>query len=332
MLRRSITLGRRVLHWLALASPWKLLFVYFGAIVAFGILYTIFRRDFYHPYVKYELPVVEDKHQLGEALSSAFENQFKKKPELGDGVEFSLVQGPVRITGEQDLKLLCSAAFIVERWRPGWPQGPYDTAAMISLSSPPNGPFGRAALALFLCHERGHRSIHFQSIPLLISAWPGLGERIDERGRPVGIDVKVDVDRRAEETNMLGNDPEDRETALRVMRRAVERVRLAPELRRQVDAYTQAERGFPHSTTGTFFRMLYLSWITITTVGYGDIVPMTPWARFFVGVEATFGIILLGLLVNSIVSAASEVRKAEGGKGGKAQRDSPHSSPPDHPH
>jgi len=46
--------------------------------------------------------------------------------------------------------------------------------------------------------------------------------------------------------------------------------------------------------------MLYLSTITITTVGYGDIVPLTGLSRLLVGLEATCGIVLLGLLVSSL--------------------------------
>ena len=201
----------------------------------------------------------------------------------------------------------------------------------MALSTPPNQPFGRVALALLLYHEVGHKSIHFQSIPLLISAWPVLGGRVDENKKPVQIDMRADADRKTEETNLLGNNAEDRETALRVMKNAIERVQLTPELRRQVDSYTQSERGFPHSATGTFFRMVYLSWITITTVGYGDIVPMTARARFLVGLEATFGIILLGLLVNSITSAASQVRREEAAKAGQATTDQPSSAPGDAP-
>jgi hypothetical protein len=43
--------------------------------------------------------------------------------------------------------------------------------------------------------------------------------------------------------------------------------------------------------------MLYFSAITITTVGYGDIVPLTHRGRALAAVEATLVIILLGLLV-----------------------------------
>ena len=43
-----------------------------------------------------------------------------------------------------------------------------------------------------------------------------------------------------------------------------------------------------------YSRMLYLSMVTITTLGYGDIIPLTTLTRILVGVEAVLGILILG--------------------------------------
>lgn len=51
-----------------------------------------------------------------------------------------------------------------------------------------------------------------------------------------------------------------------------------------------------------FPRMLYLSMVTITTLGYGDIVPLTNAARILIGIESTLGIIIMGWFVNSKVN------------------------------
>lgn len=50
----------------------------------------------------------------------------------------------------------------------------------------------------------------------------------------------------------------------------------------------------------TFGRMLYLSAVTVTTVGYGDIVPLTDVARTAVALEAIGGIVLIGLFLNAL--------------------------------
>lgn len=62
-----------------------------------------------------------------------------------------------------------------------------------------------------------------------------------------------------------------------------------------------AGRGFPTYSSGGFWRMFYFSAITITTIGYGDIHPISNIARFFVAVEAISGIVFVGLFFNAIV-------------------------------
>lgn len=59
----------------------------------------------------------------------------------------------------------------------------------------------------------------------------------------------------------------------------------------QVGAGGTAERqGLP----GDFWTMLYYSVITFTTLGFGDVVPLTPWASFWVAFEVILGYIGLG--------------------------------------
>jgi hypothetical protein len=75
-------------------------------------------------------------------------------------------------------------------------------------------------------------------------------------------------------------------------------------LRDQLIAYDNALNGFPSNSTGNFERLLYLSAMTATTVGYGDIVPVTRTARLLVASEAVVEIILIGLFLNSLAVKA----------------------------
>jgi hypothetical protein len=59
-------------------------------------------------------------------------------------------------------------------------------------------------------------------------------------------------------------------------------------------------KGDALSVSDSLSRMVYFSAIVITTVGFGDIVPMTGAARFLVAFEALLGIILAGLFINAI--------------------------------
>jgi len=56
-------------------------------------------------------------------------------------------------------------------------------------------------------------------------------------------------------------------------------------------------RGFTSDLDDNFWRMWYFSCTTITTVGFGDIVPVTPAARSLVAVEALVGAIIFGLFL-----------------------------------
>lgn len=56
---------------------------------------------------------------------------------------------------------------------------------------------------------------------------------------------------------------------------------------------------------GTFFRCLYFSFVTFTTLGYGDLAPCTPLSRFLVSFEAFSGVFIMGLFVTANVRKLS---------------------------
>jgi hypothetical protein len=59
------------------------------------------------------------------------------------------------------------------------------------------------------------------------------------------------------------------------------------------------------SISGSYFRMFYFSAIVQTTVGFGDIVPMTTVARAVVTAQAILGVVIIGLFLNAIAFRAS---------------------------
>jgi len=80
----------------------------------------------------------------------------------------------------------------------------------------------------------------------------------------------------------------------------VDGLKVPDQLFKKMLAYADARDGFAGLASGSFGRMLYLSTVTITTVGYGDIVPITPWARTLIAVEAILGILIIGLYLNAL--------------------------------
>lgn len=80
----------------------------------------------------------------------------------------------------------------------------------------------------------------------------------------------------------------------------------------------------PSLISGWLGRSMYLSATTITTTGYGDIVPLTPLARFMTGLEAILGWIVSGIFIAVLAAQAPwRVIKAEdeGGQAPQAPKD-----------
>jgi len=77
-------------------------------------------------------------------------------------------------------------------------------------------------------------------------------------------------------------------------------IRIPSTLTGEIVNLSDARRGFPTKVDGQFVRMLYLSATTITTLGFGDIVPLTTPARLAISVEAVTGILLMGRFLNAV--------------------------------
>jgi uncharacterized membrane protein len=60
-------------------------------------------------------------------------------------------------------------------------------------------------------------------------------------------------------------------------------------------------------------HLVYYSYITLTTVGYGDVLPVTLWARSFATLEAIMGVLYLSVIVARLVGlyASKEVEQVE---------------------
>ncbi len=59
---------------------------------------------------------------------------------------------------------------------------------------------------------------------------------------------------------------------------------------------------FTATFQGDFNAALYFSLTTITTLGYGDIAPVMPFARLWATIEAAVGLLYVAILVSKLVS------------------------------
>lgn len=67
-----------------------------------------------------------------------------------------------------------------------------------------------------------------------------------------------------------------------------------------IERLSTAAQGDPKDASGLLIRMCYFSATTITTLGYGDITPITSTARVFVAIEAILGVVIVGLFLNAV--------------------------------
>jgi hypothetical protein len=68
--------------------------------------------------------------------------------------------------------------------------------------------------------------------------------------------------------------------------------------------FPEGFNGFhPTSWQEDFSKVTYFSFVTLTTLGYGDISPKSPITEFFVYSEAIAGIFYMAIIVSSLVSA-----------------------------
>jgi len=58
------------------------------------------------------------------------------------------------------------------------------------------------------------------------------------------------------------------------------------------------------------FTAMYFSYVTLCTVGYGDIVPVTPAARMLAAVEAMTGTFYMAIMIARLVSLYSSRKSA----------------------
>lgn len=58
-------------------------------------------------------------------------------------------------------------------------------------------------------------------------------------------------------------------------------------------------------------QLVYYSLITLSTAGYGDILPTTMWARMLAGIEVTIGVLYVAILVARLVSLYDVQRRSE---------------------
>jgi hypothetical protein len=69
--------------------------------------------------------------------------------------------------------------------------------------------------------------------------------------------------------------------------------------------------GLDHERLTSFSQLTYFSFVTISTLGYGDITPTSTWTQSLTWMEAVAGQFYVTILVAWLVSALPRPRPAE---------------------
>jgi hypothetical protein len=75
---------------------------------------------------------------------------------------------------------------------------------------------------------------------------------------------------------------------------------MPPSTAAVIQRLSAAGSGDPKEASGLFIRMCYFSATTVTTLGFGDITPVSTWARVLSAAEAVLGVVIIGLFLNAV--------------------------------
>ena len=70
---------------------------------------------------------------------------------------------------------------------------------------------------------------------------------------------------------------------------------MLPSTAAVIQRLSAAGTGDPEEASGLFIRMCYFSATTVTTLGFGDITPVSTEARVLSAAEAVVGVAIIGL-------------------------------------
>ena len=254
--------------------PISYIVVYLAAIPVFGALYTLIAaHGFYAPYAQFEPAAELDMWEVRHLLENSFQNSIRshRKDELviGDTTFLDIVGiRDLKVTNDKKL----SFQLFIAGTRPGDTEWNHN-----------GGLFGRVIV----------------------------GEELGVVGGPK-------VDRAIEPPTEIGGGPEltneQKQSAFRLAlwhseaRAGEYSLLLSGDEASEVTNYILGVNGDPSDLSDSYYRMTYLSAVVITTLGLGDIVPISWPGKVLVAFEALFGIVVAGLFLNSLAYRASRTQ------------------------
>lgn len=266
---------RSVLFRRLLSQPVLWAVVYLGAIPFFAWrFYTLPDNSFYYSSARHDAEVAAYADEILDALHS------------------EIVRTAEGVTG--------STVIRYGDWRFDWANTEfYDLEAQ---------PGGRASFrSTFVFRNAADpdtvlKQVQFVRLTTTMDLW-GAAELLGERVRYINVDLETGGPLAIPPEHLFGIWPERVEAPWEFFFPMPVSSHVA------LQKFRSAALGRATHVPGGFPRMIYLSAVTITTLGYGDIVPTTRRARSLIAAESILGVVLAGLFVSSV---AIRVARAAG--------------------
>lgn len=251
--------------------PLYYLVAYLLCVPLFALVYWNLPGGFYAPYVKMEKSARNDIKVVAKVVEGAFQ-QHLTTLEMRRETFHNQISNPI------------------DDWK-------IDAGGVYALSGVVEGNEIKMRFGGRLTNRAG--DVVFAEIPIIVERYNIIYENRDDVYVRMDYDYKLLDEKRGQFRDYM-----QRYHVFRGMPIA----QFSTNDRLMIARYIEGYGGDPNSISDSYLRMLYFSVVVITTVGFGDIVPMTTAARTWVAAEAIIGIILAGLFINAAASGAYKTR------------------------
>lgn len=274
-----------------------LVIVYFSFIPIFGYIYTLFPGEFYHANVAREPGVRNDEKRIGKQLEQEIIKTFKEQHKRDhvivgnwsiDGNSFSVISLEAS-SDKVEFKLDLSFTGISQERRQ------ITIAPTVSF---PVWDWSENVVAEDLKDE--NKVLHVRVVKVDIPPvpyFPSDKEWKTSFGKALFPTQREEANHVSQQSAMQ-SDSSSQDILLPISR----------PLDREIRYLAKGMQGDPSNLDNHFQRMLYLSAVTVTTLGYGDIAPLTTRARLLISAEAIAGIIVIGLFLNTLSAERKKAR------------------------
>jgi len=265
--------------------------VYLAAIPFFGLIYRGIWTDFYQATARYELATEDSRLRSRRELQSFLDPWFRAfsgnnfRFRSLEAVDVSMTGDVVTFVSPVTFEILSDGSQKRKLFRHLWDMGAQTDSTQEA---------GRIIrlVTLFPSWKIDLESEEFEMKGIPLALWQG-GQRISEEEAGVAMEKVISALPHLANKYRVDEVPQSAGISTSVSGR----LRIPDHLKYGLYKYGRAAEGFPGQS---FVRFFYFSAVTITTLGYGDIVPMTDRARLLVAIEAILGIVLAGLFLNSV--------------------------------